>query len=118
MKTVLVSKFDLKFPADCGITQVTLQLPSVASPKYLPALFRSLRAARSANAVFASNPRFHEFLFMFLARLLCGARLQLLVFDLIMHAPTSLIERLKDLPKIWLLRAVDWFAFIHRDTSA
>ncbi len=117
MKTVLVSKFDLKPPPASGLRQIPVHLPSLASPAFLPALFRALRQARAADAILASNPRFPEFVLMFLAKLLYRSSITVMVFDLIMHAPHSTFERLKDLPKAWLLRAVDWFAFIHRDTS-
>jgi glycosyltransferase involved in cell wall biosynthesis len=116
LKTIFVSKFQLDYRAGDPVRQISFQIPRVSNPRFLFDLSRLLLAARSADAVFVSNPRIPELIFMYAARRLFGNRLQLFVFDLIMHAPQSFAERLVNLPKRLLLTAVDWFLFIHRDT--
>lgn len=117
MKTFLVSKLDLEPPAGGPLRQVSFRLPSLASLGFLPALLRQLRATRSADGIFISNPRMPEFIFVFLAKLLRRRRLQVVYFDLILRIPASFLERLSAPIKRLLLKSVDLFLFIHRDTS-
>jgi glycosyltransferase involved in cell wall biosynthesis len=116
LKTIFVSKFQLEYRADDPVREISFKIPRVSSPWFPFALLRLLHASRSADAILASNPRVPELVFMYAARRLFGNRLKIFVFDLIMHAPRSVAERLANLPKRVLLTAVDWFLFIHRDT--
>jgi glycosyltransferase involved in cell wall biosynthesis len=117
MTDFLVSKLDLEPPADQPFRQIQFRLPSLTSPGFLPALLRGLRATRTVDGIFISNPRMPEFIFVFLAKLLRGRSIRIVFFDLILRIPASLLERLTAPLKRMLLRSVDLFLFIHKDTS-
>lgn len=117
MKTILVSKFQLAYHVGGPIREIAIEVPPIISRRFVPALVQLLRRTKSADAVFASNPRLPELVYLYLARKVCGARLRIFVFDLIMRAPQRMTERILSLPKRKMLTAIDFFLFIHRDIS-
>ena len=94
MKRVLTLKFNLQFPPGGNVTQTELGLADITASGFLPALWRALREARHADLLFFSNPLLPELIFAWLAKALCGRRLQVVVFDLIMRIPANARERL------------------------
>jgi glycosyltransferase involved in cell wall biosynthesis len=116
-RTVMVCQFDLRYAPDSGTRSIAFRLPKPRQVVFVPELLRLLGTARAADAIFASNPKAGELVFFYLAKLLYGARLKILVFDLIMRAPVTATERLLLPLKRRLLTAIDVFAFIHKDTS-
>jgi glycosyltransferase involved in cell wall biosynthesis len=116
-RTVMVSQFDLRYPPENGTRAISFRLPALSQPAFALALVRLLRTARAAQAVFVSNPKTAELLFLYTARMLCGRRLKIVVFDLIMRVPATLTDRLLAPVKRRLLTAIDVFAFIHKETS-
>ena len=117
MKRVLTLKFDLRFAPDGDVRQALTSLPALTATGYLPALWRALRLAQTTDLLFVSNPLLPELVFAWLAKLLYGARLQVVVFDLIMRIPANARERLSARIKRVLLQAIDRYVFIHKDTS-
>lgn len=115
--TIMVSKFDLRFPEHGGIRQVKFRLPRLTSPKYLFAVSRNLWRAKSASALFFSNPEKKELLFIFLVKALYKTRLKVFVFDLIMQGMNTRTGGALARIKRRLLAAVDVFIFIHKDIS-
>lgn len=115
--TIMVSKFDLRFPRCDGTREVIFRLPSLTNPKFSFSILTNLWRAKSASVIFISNPAREELIFISLAKALYRGRLKTFVFDLIMqdaHARNGqLLVRLKRR----LLRAVDVFIFIHKDTD-
>ena len=116
MKRVLTLKFNLQFPPGGNVTQTELGLADITASGFLPALWRALREARHADLLFFSNPLLPELIFAWLAKALCGRRLQVVVFDLIMRIPVNAREHVSAVIKRVLLRAIDRYVFIHRDT--
>lgn len=116
MKRVLTFKFNLQFQPGGDVTQTELGLPGLTASGYLPALWRALREARHADLLFFSNPLLPELIFAWVAKGLYGQRLQVVVFDLIMRIPANARERVSAGIKRVLLRAIDRYVFIHRDT--
>jgi glycosyltransferase involved in cell wall biosynthesis len=117
LKRVLTLKFDLRITPDGEIRQVLTSLPGLTATGYLPALWRALRLAQTTDLLFVSNPLLPELVFAWLAKLLYGPRLQVVVFDLIMRIPANARERLSARIKRVLLQAIDRYVFIHKDTS-
>lgn len=114
---VFVSKFDLECPLSGNMRQVKFQLPPARNPGLIPSIVRNLWKVRSATVVFISNPRGAELLFLFAAKLLYGARLRTVTFDLILRAPKTRWELLLARFKRGLLGKVDVFICIHKDVS-
>lgn len=117
-RRILVSKFEFKFPAAHPLTEIPFHLPSLRSPRSLPAMLRLLQVSRTVDTIFISNPQFAELIFVFIASKLSSNPPAVLVFDLIMRAPVTRSERLLTKLKSRLLSAVDLFICIHKDTSA
>jgi glycosyltransferase involved in cell wall biosynthesis len=115
--TVMVSKFDLRFPAQGGTRQLIFRLPRLTNPKFLFSLVRNAWRAKGAAAIFISNPGKEELLFIFLVKALYRSRLKVFVFDLIMQGMSARHNRLLAGTKRKLLSAVDVFIFIHKDVS-
>lgn len=113
----MAGQFDLRYPPDSGTRAIAFTVPSPLRPAFALSLLRLLRTARAADAIFASNPKIGELIFLYAARLCYGSRLKIVVFDLIMRAPATRTERLFAPFKRRLLTAIDVFAFIHKDTS-
>ena len=114
---VMASKLDLRYPADGPTRQLTFNLGPLASLNFPIALVTAIWRAKSASAIFVSIPRPGEFLLMSLIKAVYGERITTFVFDLVMREPGSVRERIVARIKRRLLRSVDVFIFIHRDTS-
>lgn len=114
---VFVSRLDLEYPASGNICQIRFDLPSILSPALLPSLVRNLWKVRAGKAIFVSNPRNSELLFIFMAKIFYRQRVMTFTFDLILKPPTTRRETLLARMKGRLLRAVDVFICIHKDVS-
>lgn len=115
--TVMVSKFDLRFPPRGGTHQLIFRLPQLTAPTFFFSVWRNVWRAKSASALFISNPAKEELLFIFLVKALYRSRLKIFVFDLIMQSMSARSRRPLARIKRRLLAAVDVFIFIHKDVS-
>ena len=114
---LLVSKFELGFDPSLGVTETAFQLTSLRPPRFAPELIRLLRVAGKTDLIFISNPKFPELIFTWLAKKLCRHPPRVVLFDLILRAPRSTVQKLLAPFQRRMLRAADRIVFIHRDTS-
>jgi glycosyltransferase involved in cell wall biosynthesis len=115
--TIMVSKLDLRYPPCNGTREVIFRLPPLTNPKCLFSILSNLWRAKSASVIFISNPAKEELIFICLAKALYRSRLKTFVFDLIMQDTGVRNGQLLVRLKRRLLRAVDVFIFIHKDTD-
>lgn len=114
---VMASKLDLRYPADGPTRQWTLNLGPPASLKFPISLVKEIWRAKSTSVIFVSIPGPGELLLIYLIKVMYGQRIKTFVFDLIMREPNSVRERWVAHIKRELLRSIDVFMFIHKDTS-
>ena len=114
---VMASKFDLRYPPNGPTRQLTVKLPGLTSFRFPISLVREAWRARATSVLFVSIPRSGELLLMFMIKAIYRQRIVTCVFDLIMREPGSVRERFFARIKRRLLRAIDAFIFIHKDTS-
>ena len=114
---VMCSKFDLRYPADGPTRQLSCTLAALTSLRFPVSLAKEIWRARSASVVFASIPGSAELLWLALIKGIYRKRTRIFVFDLVMRQPDSIRERLFASIKRWLLRSIDTFVFIHKDTT-
>ena len=114
---VMSSKLDLRYPPDGPTRQLTVSLAALTSFRFPVSLVKEIWRARPVSVVFASIPGSGELLFMSLIKTIYRKRIKTCVFDLVMREPGSIREGLFAWMKRKLLRSIDLFIFIHRDTS-
>jgi glycosyltransferase involved in cell wall biosynthesis len=115
---LLVSKFKLGFDASLGVSEIGFQLTSLRLPRFAIDVARLLRVAGQTDVIFISNPKFPELVFIWLAKKLCRRPPRVVLFDLILRAPRSGLQKMLAPVQRRLLRAADRIVFIHRDISA
>jgi glycosyltransferase involved in cell wall biosynthesis len=113
----MVSKFDLRFAPGGGTRQLIFRLPRLTSPKFFFSILRNVWRAKSASALFISNPEKEELVFIFLVKALYRSGLKIFVFDLIMQEMGARKDGLLTRVKRRLLAAIDVFIFIHKDVD-
>lgn len=116
-RIIMVSKINLRYPPDDSTRQLTFHLPSITNPKFFISLLRNAWRANTASVLFISNPQKEDLLLISLVKTLYKTRLKVLVFDLIMQSAGPRSNQLLMRIKRKLLRAIDVFIFIHKDTS-
>ena len=114
---VIASKLDLRYPIDGPTRQLLVNLPALTSLKFPFHLAKAICQAKAVPVLFVSIPGQGELLLSFLVKAIYRSRISTVVFDLIMRNPHSVRERLLAPIKRHLLRYIDIFIFIHRDTS-
>ena len=113
---VMVSKLDLRYPPNGPTRQLTVKLPGLTNFRFPVSLVREIWRARTASVLFVSIPGSGDLLLLSLIKTIYRERVKTCVFDLIMREPGSIRERFFAWIKRRLLRSIDVFIFIHRDT--
>jgi glycosyltransferase involved in cell wall biosynthesis len=117
VKKILVSKFELNYPATSQVQEIFFSLPRISNPAFLPALVKLLATTKHVDIIFISNPHFAELVFCYLAKVCRGSHINVVYFDLIMRKPVSVAEKIAAIFKRKFLSGVDTFICIHKNTE-
>ncbi len=116
MKTLLVSKFDLAWPADDEVRQLSFGLTGRQLIR-VGQLWKIWRLVQACDLIFISNPNLFEMGFCYLVKTLKVRPPIVVYFDVILRTPSTQTDRtLRPFKRMWL-SVVDRFLCIHRDLT-